>query len=156
MPNQYRTFETVEERFFSKVAFGHGPGACWAWKAGLNSRGYGLFWTDNAQHLVHRISYEWCVEPIPEGLTIDHLCRNRACVNPAHMEPVTDRENVRRGECFSAVNARKTHCPQGHPYAGENLYVKPNGNRICRICSRKSRRVASRIGYEGTNEQRSD
>ena len=88
--------------------------------------------------LAHRFAYETFVGPIPEGLTIDHLCRIRHCVNPEHLEAVTDRVNILRGEGISAQHARATHCPQGHPYDLINTYVAPDGDRDCRDCRRQS------------------
>lgn len=82
--------------------------------------------------LAHRWSYEFHVGPIPEGLDLDHLCRNRGCVNPDHLEPVTREENIRRA--FATV----THCPSGHPYSDENTYVRPGTvHRKCRACARQ-------------------
>ena len=86
--------------------------------------------------LAHRVAYELQVGPIPVGLQLDHLCRVRSCVNPAHLEPVTSAENTRRG-----LRAMKTHCPQGHPYAGENLLIRPTGQRRCRTCHLAGKRA---------------
>ena len=72
---------------------------------------------------------------IPDGKELDHLCRNRKCVNPKHLESVTHRENILRGETIMAENARKTHCWRGHPLSGKNLKLKPNGHRQCRACA---------------------
>lgn len=108
-------------------------GDCWLWTGRLTSHRYGSVGSKGS---AHRIAYELTVGPIPEGLTIDHLCRVRHCVNPAHLEPVTMTENVRRGESFSAVNARKTHCPRGHAYDEKNTYRLPSGSRWCRECKR--------------------
>lgn len=84
---------------------------------------------------VHRFAYELLVGPIPAGLTLDHLCRNRACVNPTHLEPVTCRDNLLRGESFSAMNAKVASCPQGHLYDLVNTYYRPDRyGRQCRIC----------------------
>jgi hypothetical protein len=85
------------------------------------------------------------VGPIPEGMEIDHLCRNRGCVNPEHLEPVTRQENIRRSQSISVANAAKTHCPYGHLLSGANLYLRPNrGGRACRECVRKAIRESCR------------
>lgn len=129
--------DDIEARLWPKI---EKTPSCWLWTGSKNSAGYGLFWRGGPR-LAHRIMYERFVGPIPEGLQLDHLCRNRACVNPAHLEPVTLRENLMRGESFSAVNAAKTHCPSGHPYDAENTYVSRGGGRFCRTCaSDRSRR----------------
>lgn len=126
----------LADRFFEAADTGDGLG-CWRWKKALNTYGYGVvtvrgFKTQQA----HRIAYELCVGPIPDGLEIDHLCRVRSCVNPSHLEPVTRRENLIRGIGFPGENKRKTHCPQGHEYTPENLlpaHAKV-GHRTCRLC----------------------
>lgn len=130
------------DRFAEKVALT--DSGCIEWIGGLNGVGYGQFYRGKTHHgdtgktYAHRWSYEYHVGPIPDGLHLDHLCRNRACVNPEHLEPVTVRENLLRGEGLSAMHAKKTRCPVGHPYAGENLYVHPtNGQRYCRACGRE-------------------
>lgn len=113
---------------------------CWLWTASLDRKGYGQFrFPDGRTGRAHRYAYESFVGPIPTGLEIDHLCRVRSCVNPTHLEPVTHLENIRRGKTginLAAANLAKTHCPQGHPYSGTNLYVRPNGYRKCRECHR--------------------
>ena len=109
---------------------------CWIWKGAHRPDGYVQIRVANRLVYAHRISYEVFVGPIPEGLTLDHLCRVRACVNPEHLEPVTLRENIRRGESESAKNARKAHCKRGHPLSRENLIVESNGRRKCRTCAR--------------------
>lgn len=132
-----------EDRFFSKV---EPTGFCWYW-VGAHCLGYGRFRalnpaTGQATHqvLAHRWSYEYLVGPIPEGLEIDHLCRNPLCVNPDHLEPVTRKENNLRSYNVGGVNARKTHCPQGHEYTEENTYVETmyygGKGRKCRECGR--------------------
>lgn len=122
---------------------------CWRWLGYVDPNGYGrknLRKHEGGGYVyAHRWSYEQMVGPIPEGLTIDHLCRNRGCVNPEHLEPVTRGENVLRGEGPAAQAARKTHCPKGHAYEGENLYVNPNtGHRMCVTCQRNDENRAER------------
>jgi hypothetical protein len=115
-------------------------GQCWTWKGAINKTGYGhlsIGRPNKGSVRAHRLAYLLCVGPIPEGLILDHLCRNRACPNPAHVEPVTHRENLLRGNGFVGINHRKTHCPKGHPYSGHNLinrFYKGKHMRICRIC----------------------
>lgn len=134
---------TPLQRLLAKVAPG-GDG-CWVWTAGFHRDGYGQFKSGGRTVPAHRAAYELLVGEVPDGLVLDHLCRNRACVNPRHLEPVTNRENVLRGETFVAENLAKTHCPNGHPYSGENLAFTPDGRRRCRACARDlSRRQRQR------------
>ena len=110
---------------------------CIEWTGSKNDKGYGTFYDGlGSSVMAHRWSYENLVGPIPAGRYLDHLCRNRACVNPSHPEPVTQRENLLRGSTIPAANATKTHCPSGHPYSGGNLYTPPGTNsRLCRACA---------------------
>lgn len=115
---------------------------CWPWAAYVSRDGYGHFWRDGQAVSAHRIAYELAYGPVPYGKQIDHLCRNRDCCNHSHLEAVTQGENIRRGEV--GINMRsKTHCPQGHPYSGLNLYVTPDGRRDCKTCRRDRMRVRS-------------
>lgn len=115
------------------------PG-CWLWTGAQTSDGYGRFTLNNRTVGVHRLTYELLVGPIPEGMQLDHLCRVPQCCNPAHLEPVTPRLNTHRSPIApAALNARKSHCPYGHPYDGPNLILK-SGHRVCRECKRRQGR----------------
>lgn len=133
-----------DERFWAKVYLPPCEDDCWTWTAARNPLGYGRFDSGFA----HRWSYEQEIGPIPAGLTIDHLCRNTSCVSPAHLEPVTNRENILRGEGSSAKRARQTACIHGHPFDASNTYINPSGWRQCRACKRRrdSRDRAARRG----------
>lgn len=182
--------DRLPERFIAKVAVDESTG-CWVWKAATGLDGYGRLGNDGGRSAsprvvpAHRYAYEHVIGPVPDGLVLDHLCRNRLCANPWHLEPVTPAENSRRGaaanpdglcrrglhrlaetgtvegvrcgECrrewdrarherrrgrpARPIPAFRTHCPAGHPYAGENLRVKPNGHRECRTCHRERERA---------------
>jgi hypothetical protein len=118
---------------------------CWIWVGAHTPRGYGQFYNGDRSRgrqimsYAHRVSYEHFVASIEVGHEIDHKCKQPSCVNPEHLEAVSHRENVLRSDGVSARAARKTHCPQGHPYSGENL-VLDQGNRRCRTCRTKVRR----------------
>lgn len=142
---------TVEERFWSKV---DKSGDCWQWTAAKFRKGYGQFRYEGKGQGAHRVAYILSVGTIPAGMRLDHTCHtravergecvggddcpHRACVNPDHLELVTEVENNLRGNGPAARHARKTHCPQGHPLSGDNLYAAPRGNgdtfRSCRAC----------------------
>ena len=122
----------VEERFWAKV---DKTPACWNWIGATTGLGYGNLRWKGRNAKAHRVAYELLVGPIPQGLTIDHLCRNRACVNPAHMESVTMRDNTLRGQTVTAANAKKTHCPNNHPYDLLNTWIAKDGSRHCRACA---------------------
>lgn len=122
-------------RFWAKV---DAVGVCWEWTGYVNPKGYGNYRRGGRTHWVHRLAWELLVGPIPDGLEIDHLCRNRRCVNPDHLEPVTRSENLRRGHTSTktADTARaKTRCKHGHEFTPENTYVYvKTGRRQCRRC----------------------
>lgn len=134
-----------QDRFESFIAYEPNTG-CWLWTGCLNKpNGYGLFSrTGKARQVAHVYSYELHVGRVPEGLELDHRCRMRCCVNPTHLEPVTHKVNVLRGDTFQAKNARKTRCPAGHEYAGSNLFeqmTRKGLQRICRACKRVHQRA---------------
>lgn len=126
MQSNYRLLR----RFWSKVIAM--PSGCWEWQATKTRGGYGQFNLSSKRFQAHRFSYELLIGPIPDGLTIDHLCRNPACVNPAHLEPVTLAENERRAAGL------KTHCPHGHLYDLSNTYHTRYGTRACKECHRRA------------------
>lgn len=123
-------------RFFSKVE--HSLDGCWAWTGNQNGRGYGYFYVTGLRgsRLAHRVAYEHFVGPIPEGLQIDHLCRVRHCVNPEHMEVVTNRENTLRGRAGEHYSLR-THCKNGHPFTAENTQLRSDAGRRCLTCRKE-------------------
>ncbi len=125
------TADREQERFEAKFVRSD---SCWPWLGARTKKGYGTFRKDGRTHYAHRVAYEKSVGPIPEGLTIDHLCGNKICVNPAHLDVVTRGENIRRWA------ATITHCPQGHPYDDENTCVRVDGQRDCRSCNRERMR----------------
>jgi hypothetical protein len=126
----------LPEKFWSKCAPEPNSG-CWLWHAAHIETGYGKFLYAGRLWFTHRLAYTLLVDEIEEGLVIDHLCRTTCCVNPAHLEPVTNKVNMERGAI-----AMRTHCPSGHPYDQTNTY-EYRGNRQCRVC-REVRRAESR------------
>lgn len=142
-----KTDAEIVARFWSKVE--RVPfTTCWLWNGTMNPDGYGFFNVAQRKMVrAHRFAYKLMVGPIPGGLQLDHLCRERSCVNPAHLEPVTTGENTRRGVGRTATNARKTACKRGHPFTPENTYLS-GGLRECRICKHDydERRIDRRHG----------
>lgn len=127
-----KTFDDLPERIKSKIAIKES--GCWEWTGSRNTKGYGYFSRLGHNILAHRAVYELLASPIPNGLEIDHQCRNPPCVNPAHLEPVTHRENIVRGINPAATHARQTHCVHGHEFNTQNTYIDPRGKRQCRAC----------------------
>lgn len=128
--------QTVIERFMSKIS--RQKGDCWIWLGAKDRNGYGKFTVGRVTMSAHRFSFQYFRGTIPTHLTCDHLCKHTSCVNPLHIELVTMRENLLRGDTFQAKNARKTHCPKGHEFSDENTYNRPDGGRGCRECMRQS------------------
>lgn len=136
---------TVRERLLSKTLIDFESG-CWQWTASKNQYGYGQFYIDGFMLRAHRAAYELIEGPIPDGLELDHLCKNRGCINPAHLDPVTHRENVQRASPRRRLDP--TRCMAGHEFTDENTLLRPDGTRTCRICNR-----AYSLRYRDANRQ---
>jgi hypothetical protein len=122
----------LNERFWIKVSVS--ASGCWKWTAQINHAGYGRFWTNGRMVRAHRFSYTALVREVPIGMVLDHLCKTRSCVRPDHMEPVTQKVNVQRGDRWAGLS--RTHCSAGHLYDAANTLVESNGRRRCRTCNR--------------------
>ena len=122
-----------KSHFWPRVAVGE-PNECWPWSQSIGSHGYGQAWDGITVRLAHRCAWELTHGRIPGGLTIDHICRTRRCCNPAHLRLLTNLDNA-----TDNGQSRRTHCPKGHPYSGDNLYVDPKGHRRCRACAADGR-----------------
>jgi hypothetical protein len=151
-----KIIEDPKSRFLKKInqysnIFGEDGNyktACWTWTSTIcKTTGYGYFYYQRKNLLAHRFSYQLFIGLIPHGLQLDHLCRNRSCVNPTHLEPVTIKENIRRGISFAVQNAVKTHCKNGHEFTIKNSFIDKFGNRNCRACAKNRRRISQ--GYKG-------
>lgn len=128
--------ESLPQRIASKIFVGVGCG-CWEWVGCVQSNGYGRAWNGNIVTYAHRVVFNIVNGPFDSSLDLDHLCRNRRCVNPSHLEPVTRSENLRRGmagENIASIQRIKTHCPKGHEYNEENT-SRRNGKRHCKKCA---------------------
>ena len=124
----------TDDLFWSRV---QKTDSCWLWSAGVNKDGYGCVHRRPKRWLAHVYAYTLTRGLVPEGLTLDHLCRVRNCVNPDHLEPVTLRENILRGENQAAINVRATRCVNGHEFTAANTRTSRRGWRICIACKRK-------------------
>ena len=134
-------------RFMSHVQKGESPDGCWIWKAYVPPKGYGQFWLNGDNKTgAHRFSYTTFNGSIPDGLQIDHLCRNKVCVNPKHLEAVTARENqMRNPDSIVLANLLKTHCHRGHELIGDNLYKRKDNRRDCMTCRRLNNKKHSKV-----------
>lgn len=139
------------ENFLAKISIAEN--GCWPWIGAKTPKGYGHIKQGRKTVSSHRIAYELWVGTIPDGHELDHTCHtadeacrggndcpHRGCMNAEHLEPVSGTENILRGRCPSAVNARKTECVHGHPFNPENTYLTPRGHRMCRICKRAAKK----------------
>jgi hypothetical protein len=134
-----RSYPPLEERFWAKVEKTEG---CWNWVGARNAQGYGHFRLNGWIQKAHRVSLMLAGRPVPNDLTVDHLCLNKSCVRPNHLEIVTAGENSLRGGNPPAQNARKTHCMRGHELAPDNLIKTNTRSRWCRTChNERSRRA---------------
>ena len=146
MPKGIYPRKPLSQRFWEKVdkdgpvpSYRPDLGPCWIWTASI-AKGYGRSCANGKSRGAHIVAYEMLVGPVPDGLELDHLCRVRRCVNPAHLEPVTKAENVRRGTSPALTRARhkaKTHCGRGHPFDEANTRHRSDGSRQCIACKRR-------------------
>lgn len=145
--------DIFQVRWLSKVEITE---SCWLWTGGKHWYGHGAIAIPRTRKkaYAHRLAYQWFVGEIPSHLEIDHVCRNPPCVNPTHLEAVTHRENVRRGR-VSEIFGSRTHCSNGHPFVGENVRPRSDGNgRLCLTCAReRSRRHREKLGVEERRER---
>jgi hypothetical protein len=131
---------TINSNYFKSRVIVDDCTGCWNWQLHCLPNGYGTMGVyGKEKQYAHRVAYEYFVGPVLPELELDHLCRNRSCCNPAHLEPVSHKENCKRGEVGQYLKER-THCPQGHIYKDDNLYTYPDGRRACKICVREAGR----------------
>ena len=136
--------ESTTERFWQKVKK---TKTCWKWLGNYAGKDYGAFWTGQKQVRAHIFSYELAHGPIPPGLVLDHICRVHKCVNPSHLEAITNRENILRGISPPAIQSRQTHCKRGHEFSKMNTRLERGKygreKRQCRLCDRIRKRWVS-------------
>jgi hypothetical protein len=113
--------------------------SCWVWKNAKDKDGYGIFWDQTKIIKAHRFSYQLFKDKIPQGLQINHLCKNTSCVNPNHLEVVSCRENLMKGDTIAKQNAEKTHCKRGHEFNNKNTRFFKN-ERYCLPCHQELQR----------------
>lgn len=146
----------LSDRFWSKVEK-HDADDCWPWKGAIDRSGYGQISVDGKTEGAHRVSVILDGRGIPPGLNIDHACRNRSCVNPAHLRIVTPLANtLENSNSLPALNRRKTICARGHSFSGDNLAVRPNGKRRCVVCMREDARTYSARRTQNRRRRASD
>jgi hypothetical protein len=127
-------YRTAEARFNSYLI--RSIDGCLLWTGGKNTQGDGNFWHNGRTVQAHRFAYEFVNGPIPDGHDIHHICENTSCCEPAHLTPLTPRDHVLVGNNPSAINARKTHCINGHALTNANILIEARGSRACRVCRR--------------------
>lgn len=149
MPTE-KQYEILKRRLEQKS---HREGDCLIFHSSVQPNGYGQMWNGNRPEQAHRIAYRIAFGEIPEGKEIDHKCRNRACINPEHLQAVTHKRNMHLSETVMGDNYRKTHCKRGHPLSGENLRLESDGRRQCRSCDqiRYQRKKEKRNGLHKRN-----
>lgn len=139
-------------RFWQKAQRGS-PDECWEWTAS-GSKDYGTFYDHGRSRQAHRVAWELTNGPVPDDLPLDHLCRNKRCVNPGHLEPVSQKTNLHRGNGWAGRHVRATHCPQGHPYNAANTYRKQRRTHVsreCRQCDRDRHRACPELAEGGAS-----
>lgn len=138
--------QPLKARFYPRVSLPDSNG-CMLWRGATNGKGYGQLQTNRKNMYAHRIAYSLMKGDIPEDMVLDHLCRNTACVNPDHLEPVTVKENARRG-IIAEVNrnraSKRTHCRRNHPLTPDNIVNRKDGVRACRTCANDLQRELRR------------
>lgn len=134
--------KSLEERFYTKFEIDYQPNGCWTWLGVKALPGYGrMRATEGRLHFAHRLSYELHKGESLAGKQLDHICNNKACVNPDHLEITTQSENVRRGYRRDGRihrESKKTHCKRGHEFTEDNTYINRKGHRYCRECKRQT------------------